>query len=414
MDDCRLKDVSNPAFDPFLADEEVFGTIVDPWPLMAEYRRNAPVSVGSYAEAFGGLPDPAAQGRPQYTLWTYETVRQVLDDPFTFSSAIVHKVSVEPAFGRILIVMEPTEHLRWRPFLQKTFSAAAVTTWADKVIVPVVDDLIDSFAGDGSAELVSQFTRRFPFEIVYRLLGLPQGDVELFQKLAVTQTFAITPFVREATEAGESLAAYFRCLVEQRRRRPGSDLISQLILTQLGNESLDDEVLIAFLRHILNAAADTSYRTTGCLLVALLSDTQLLSEVRDEPNLIPLAIEEVLRWEGPVASNFRTLTRDCTLAGVPMPSGAVIYVAQGSANRDEAYFEHAERFDLRRSRRVRHLGFGSGPHTCVGMHLARVQIRAAVSALLARLPALRLDPNAAPPVIKGFNFRAPPRLCAVF
>jgi cytochrome P450 len=181
-------------------------------------------------------------------------------------------------------------------------------------------------------------------------------------------------------EAGESLAVYFRCLVEQRRKHLGSDLISQLILTQIGDESLDDEVLIAFLRHILNAAADTSYRTTGCLLVALFSDAELLSEVRNEPNLIPLAIEEVLRWEGPVASNFRTLTRDHTLAGVSMRAGSVIYVAQGSANRDEAQFEHPERFDLRRNRGVRHLGFGSGPHTCVGMHLARVQIRVAVRA----------------------------------
>lgn len=414
MRECRLRDVSNTAFDPFLADELVFGAIENPWPIMAEHRRSTPISTGSYSSAFGAPDDPAAAGRPQYTAWTYDAIRQVLDDPETFSSAIIHKHGVEKAFGRILIVMEPPEHARWRPFLQSAFSPAAVKGWTARVVRPVVDELIDAFAPDGSAELVSQFTRRFPFEIVYRLLDLPEGDIALFQKLAVTQTFAITPFVKEATEAGEHLAEYFGCLVEQRRARPGSDLISKLIQTELDGEFLDNEVLIAFLRHILNAAADTSYRTTGCLLVALLADPKTLGEVRGDRNLLSLAIEEALRWEGPVASNFRTVTRDCTIASVPIEAGAVIYVAQGSGNRDETYFADPDRFDIYRPRAVRHLGFGSGPHTCVGMQLARVQIREAVGALLSRLPSLRLDPEAAPPVIKGFHFRAPPQLRVVF
>jgi cytochrome P450 len=310
--------------------------------------------------------------------------------------------------------MEPAEHARWRRFLQSAFSAGAVKGWTDRLIRPLVHELIDAFAGDGAAELVEQFTRRFPFEIVYRLLDLPPGDVALFQKLAVTQTFAITPHVAEALEAGEHLADYFRCLVEQRRARPGPDLISQLIFTEIDGEFLEEDVLIAFLRHILNASADTSYRTTGCLLVALLSDRQALAEVKADRNLLALAIEEALRWEGPVASNFRTLTRDCTLEGVALEAGSVIYVAQGSGNRDEKYFADPDRFDLHRPREVRHLGFGAGPHACVGMQLARVQIREAVGALLARLPELRLDPQSPPPVIRGFNFRAPPQLRVTF
>ena len=414
MTRCPLHDISNTAFSPFMADEEVFGAIENPWPIMAEFRRTTPVSTGSYSAAFGAPSDPAAAGRPQYTAWTYDTVREVLDDPVLFSSTIIHKLGVEKAFGRILIVMDPPEHGQARRFLQQAFSPGSVRQWNDSVIRPVIHELIDAFADRGSAELVSEFTRRFPFDIVCRLLDLPPDDVELFQKLAVTQTFAITPYVKEAMEAGGNLAEYFRCLVDQRRRKPGTDLISQLIATEIDGEVLGEDVLIAFLRHILNAGADTSFRTTGCLLVALLSDPAALAELRADRNLISVAIEEALRWEGPVASNFRTLTRDHILGGVPLEAGSVIYVAQGSANRDEAYFNDPDRFDLHRPRNVRHFGFGGGPHICVGMHLARLQIREAIAALLDRLPQLRLDPAFPPPVIKGFHFRAPPELRVIF
>jgi len=414
MTRCPLHDISNTAFSPFMADEEVFGAIENPWPIMAEFRRTTPVSTGSYSAAFGAPSDPAAAGRPQYTAWTYDTVREVLDDPVLFSSTIIHKLGVEKAFGRILIVMDPPEHGQARRFLQQAFSPGSVRQWNDSVIRPVIHELIDAFADRGAAELVSEFARRFPFDIVCRLLDLPPEDVELFQKLAVTQTFAITPYVEEAMEAGGNLAEYFRCLVDQRRRKPGTDLISQLIATEIDGEVLGEDVLIAFLRHILNAGADTSFRTTGCLLVALLSDPAALAELRADRNLISVAIEEALRWEGPVASNFRTLTRDHILGGVPLEAGSVIYVAQGSANRDEAYFTDPDRFDLHRPRNVRHFGFGGGPHICVGMHLARLQIREAIAALLDRLPQLRLDPAFPPPVIKGFHFRAPPELRVIF
>ena len=414
METCTLHDIANTAFSPFMADEEVFGAIENPWPIMAEHRRSAPVSQGSYTATFGAPSDPAAAGRPQVTAWTYDTVREVLDDPVLFSSSIIHKIGVEKAFGRILIVMDPPEHGLARRFLTQAFSPGAVRKWNDKVIRPAVNTLIDRFADAGSAELVAQFTRRFPFDIVCRLLDLPPQDVPLFEKLAVTQTFAITPYVAEAMEAGGNLADYFRCLVAQRRRKPGSDLISLLIAARSEGEALDEEVLIAFLRHILNAGADTSFRTTGCMLVALLSDPALLAEVRADRNLISLAIEETLRWEGPVASNFRTLTRDHTLGGVALKAGTVVYVAQGSANRDEAYFADPDRFDLHRPRNVRHFGFGAGPHICVGMHLARLQIREAVNALLTRLPELRLDPEYSPPVIRGFHFRAPVELRVTF
>jgi cytochrome P450 len=410
----QLHDISNQKFNPFFAEEIAFGTIVDPWPIMAQQRRAAAVSAGAYGDLFGAPADPAVGNRPVFTAWTYGAVREVLGTPDLFSSAVIHKIGVEKAFGRILVVMDPPEHTRYRLFLQKAFSPRVVKEWSDWLIRPVIDELIDNFEEAGSAELVSQFTRRFPFEIVFRLLNLPKSDIDLFHKLAVTQTFVTTPYVNEAREAGERLAQYLHELVRERRALPGEDLISQLVKTEYDGASLTDEILVAFMRHILNASADTSFRTTGCLLVALLRDPDLLTALRVDPSRVPPAIEEALRWEGPVLANFRTLTRDHEMAGLAMPSGSVVYVAQGSANHDERQFEDPERFNPARPNLGRHLGFGSGPHVCVGMHLARLQIREAVTRLLERLPGLRVDPAYPPPFIRGFLFRNPPELRVLF
>jgi cytochrome P450 len=230
----------------------------------------------------------------------------------------------------------------------------------------------------------------------------------------VSQTFAIASFVEDAQEAGENLADYFRCLIAERRKAPGDDMVSQLIATEVDGETLDEEILVAFLRHILNASGDTTYRTTGSMLTALLSDPALLATIRQDRELIPLAIEETLRWEGPVVANFRYLTREIEMAGVKMEAGSVVHAVHGSANRDETHFPDPDKFDIYRSRKYRHFAFGGGPHLCVGMHLARLQIREAVSALIDRLPNLRLDPDLPPPTIRGFHFRTPDALNVLF
>jgi cytochrome P450 len=406
----RLRDLADQSFNPFMDEGLAFGETEDPWPLMADQRASTPVAKGEYRTFFGGGQDPALAHLPHYTAWTYAAADAIFSDPALYSSAIAHKINVEPAFGRILVVMDPPEHTRYRRFLQAVFSPRRVREWTDGVIRPLVHALIDGFAANSEAELVARFTQRYPFDAVYRLLDLPADDLALFHKLAVTQTFAITPYAAQAREAGGHLADYFQGLIDARRQSPGDDLISQLVLTEVDGERLEDEIVVSFLRHILNASADTSYRTTGSLLVALLRDPALLAEITADRALVPLAIEEALRWEGPVLNNFRTATRDHVLGGVAIEAGAVVHVIQGSANRDETCFEHPDRFDIRRSRRTSHLGFGGGPHQCVGMSLARAQIREAVNALLDRLPGLHADPAALPPTIRGYMFRKPPEL----
>src|SRR5260221_2386886 len=167
-------------------------------------------------------------------------------------------------------------------------------------------------------------------------------------------------------------------------------------------------------RQLLNAGGDTTYRMTGTLLAALLQNPDQLQAVRDDRELIPQAIEEALRWDGPITDTFRLTTRDTELAGVPIPAGTVVDIVYGSANRDPAYYPNPDKFDIFRKPAHRHFGVGGGPHVCIGQHLARLEIKRALNVIFDRLPNLRLDPNMPLPEIRGFRLRTAAHLHVVF
>ena len=178
-----------------------------------------------------------------------------------------------------------------------------------------------------------------------------------------------------------------------RRADPGEDLISLLATTEVEGEYLPEDVLISFLRQLMNAAGDTTYRGTSVLLTALLTEPERLEAVRADRSLIPLAIEEALRWDGPVAVQLRMAKRDLVIDGVNVPAGSLIDVVAGAANRDPALYTDPDRFDMHRPKRP-HFAFARGPHICVGQHLARVEMTRALNAVCDRLHNLRLDPDA--------------------
>jgi cytochrome P450 len=165
--------------------------------------------------------------------------------------------------------------------------------------------------------------------------------------------------------------------------------------------------VISFLRQLVNAGGDTTYRGTSILLTGLLRNPDQLEAVRQDRNLIPQAIEEALRWDGPVLVQTRMTTEDVTLGGVDIPAGSVLDVVAGAANRDPAKFAEPDRFDIFRPRGSRHFSFAGGPHICIGQHLARVEMTRALHAILDRLPNLRLDPEKSPPEIRGCMMRVP-------
>jgi cytochrome P450 len=209
--------------------------------------------------------------------------------------------------------------------------------------------------------------------------------------------------------AADALREYFANIVAERRRQPGNDLISELLETEYDGVRLSDDDVFAFLRLLLPAGVETTYRALGNLLFALLAHPDQLQEVVETPELRNAAIEEALRWQTPLVVIPRRTTRAVRLGGVSIPRDSVLNVFLGSANRDERRYENPDDFDIHRVP-TPHISFGTGPHMCLGMHLARLEMRVALDATLSRLERLRFDRDAPIPHIVGIVLRSPDAL----
>lgn len=406
----RIQDFDDLAYDPFDSDEKNFGTTIDPYPAIAQWREQAPVLEGDYRPRMGlnSALYPAAR---VFTVVGTQEILAALTDTERFSNA-GYKFNLGITFGAGSIsTMDNPEHGRWRKIFQKIFLPQYVRVSGDTIVDPVVGGLMNQFTASGHADLIQQFTLRYPFEVIYRQLDLPAADVGTFQRLALGQTDYMNS--DKAVEAGRKLGEYFIGLVEARRREPGDDLVSLLALTEVNGEHLPEIVLISFLRQLMNAAGDTTYRGTSILLTALLEHPEQLEAVRHDRALIPQAIEEALRWDGPVAVQLRMAKVDMILGGVDIPAGSLLDVVASAANRDPAIYADPDKFDIFRERKP-HFSFSRGPHICVGQHLARVEMTRALNAALDRLPNLRFDPDRPRPEIRGSMMRAPRHLFVRF
>jgi len=202
-------------------------------------------------------------------------------------------------------------------------------------------------------------------------------------------------------------------MIDQRRADPGDDVVSMIATTTVDGEHLPDEVAISFLRQLINAGGDTTFRTTTALLTGLLTNPDQLDAVRADRTLVPQAVEEALRWDGPVLSSSRMTTTDTVLDGVPLPADAYLDLMYGAANHDPAEFDSPEQFDIFRPRH-RHFGFAFGVHNCLGQLLARLEMTRALDAILDSFPDVRLDPDYPPPHMRGAMMRTPRELHVVF
>jgi cytochrome P450 len=400
----RIEDFDDAGYDPFVSDDAAFGDHDDPYPRLAQWLAQSPVHRMDYRAAMGIAPDVTMTGLEHYLVLGYELVERIFLDPATYSNRMYAR-NLGISFGRSVSTMDAPEHPRFRKIFQKAFLPNVVKQWSEQLVDPVVRDLMDGFADRGRADLVQEFTHHYPFQIIYRQLGLPPEDVTTFHKLAIAQT-VVSYDVAHGTEASRKLGVYFRQLLQARRREPGEDLVSLLAAAEVDGEQLPEDILISFLRQLVNAGGDTTYRATSVLLTGLLTNPVQLAAVRQDRSLIPQAIEEALRWDGPVLIATRMPTVDVELAGVKIPAGACLSVASGSANHDPARFEHPDRFDIFRPKQ-RNFGFAFGPHVCIGQHLARVEMTRALNAILDRLPNLRLDPDTPPPRVRGTMMRVP-------
>jgi cytochrome P450 len=398
-----------PGYDPMRQFAELAGDVRDPYPMFAGIRAQTPVL---HVEV-GGSPgryrhdEQAVGARTIYTVTSHELARQVLTDNERFSSA-GYAATMGQVMGRTILEMDPPEHQRHRALVARAFRARVLDQWNDAIIGTTVRELIDAFAGDGHADLVPQLTFPFPVQVIARILGLPEADWPRFMRLS-TQLIAVMRNWEGAVAASQELRGYFAEIIADRRRHTRDDLVSQLVLAEVDGRRLSDDEIYPFLLLLLPAGAETTYRSSGNLLFGLLSDPGQLDMVRADRGLVPQAIEEALRWETPLLTVARLATEDVELGGVRIPAGSFVAVSLGAANRDPGRYADPDAFDVAREG-GQAISFGGGIHKCLGMHLARMEMRVLLNAVLDRLPELRLDPAAQDVHIHGLIFRSPPNL----
>jgi cytochrome P450 len=400
-------------YDPMRQFAELAGDVRDPYPMFAGIRADNPVMRIEYGSYPGGRSrlDPKAPRIPSlFTVTTYELAQQVLTDNVRFSST-GYATTIGQVMGRSIIQMDPPEHLRHRALVARAFRTRVLDQWST-VIGATVGELIDAFAEDGQADLIPQLTFPFPVRVIARILGLPEADWPRFLRLS-TQLIGIMRNWDRAVAASRELRGYFAEIIADRRRNTRDDLVSQLIEAEVDGRRLGDDEIYPFLLLLLPAGAETTYRSSSNLLFALLSDPGQLDAVRADRDLVPAAIEEALRWETPLLTVARTATQDVELGGVSIPEGGFVAVSLGSANRDPGRYPDPDAFDVFREDK-QHMSFGDGAHKCLGMHLARLEMRILLNAVLDRLPGLRLDPAAEDLHIHGLLFRSPPNLPVCF
>jgi cytochrome P450 len=397
-------------YDPMRQFSELAGDVRDPYPMFAGIRADTPVlqvHLGQGSGGGSGLDPKAPQVLSIFTVTSHELAQQVLTDNERFSSAGYGR-SIGQVMGRSIIQMDPPEHLRHRALVARAFRARALDQWSDAIIGATISELIDAFALEGHADLVPQLTFPFPVRVIARVLGLPEADWPRFLRLS-TELIAVMRNWDGAVAAGQELRGYFGEIIADRRRHSRDDLVSQLIEAEVDGHRLSDDEIYPFLLLLLPAGAETTYRSSSNLLFGLLSQPDLLDAVRADRDLVPQAIEEALRWETPALTVARTATQDVSLGGVHIPDGSLVAVSLGAANRDPGRYALPDVFDVFREDK-QHLSFGDGVHKCLGMHLARLEMRILLTAVLDRLPGLRLDPAADDPHIHGLLFRSPPNL----
>lgn len=401
--------MDGPKDDPFLSFSQAagIGRIRDPYPVLAQLRERGPVYDGPLDDVFGPVQFPIAVADPgarQFTVLSYDLAFEVFTNNATYSSKI-YANTFGRTVGRSILEMDEPEHRTYRGLVQQAFSAKAMERWEREIVGPIVNQLIDRFPQRGPVDLVQHLALLLPIRVIAAMLGLPEADLPDFHRRAI-EVISITFDPEAGLRASMQLGEYFRPLIGQRREAPQDDVISALAQATLNGQRLTDEEVVTFLRVLLSGGAETTYRALSNLLFALLTHTDQFEAVRRDRSLVRAAIDESLRWEPPALTFGRVAVHDTQLGGKAIPAGSAIHICVGASNRDPERWVHPEKFDIFREVKP-HLAFAAGPHACLGMHLARTEMRVALDALLDRLPVMRLDPKAEDVHITGLSLRSP-------
>lgn len=380
----------------------------DPYGFFRHMRGTQPVWRGGIMDMSSAPPEFVPE--EEWTLFDYESVFAAFRDGDVFSSDL-HNRTIGLVFGPTILGMHGKQHHDHRSLISKAFRQSALTRWEPTVIDPICHQLVDEIKDDGEADLMEVITFEFPTRVTATLLGLPQEDLDLFRRLSL-DLISIQVDIEAGLLASVELGTYFQTQVDQRRESMTDDIIGDLVSAEIDGEKLTDEAIISFLRLLLPAGLETTYRSSSNLLYLLLTHPEQLAAVQQDRDLIAPAIEEALRFETPLVSVPRETTRDVEMHGITIPEGAQVNLCIGSANRDETRWPDGEVFDIHRERHA-HIAFAGGIHSCLGMHLARVETRAMLNSLFDRVSDLALVPGTAAGIV-GMPFRSPERLPVTF
>lgn len=385
---------------------------VDPYPFFSRMRESGPVheniphvELGWTGDVlFQGLPNP---DRRHFTAYDFETCSRVFKDDEVFQTWIA-PIPGEPELPNAAILyMNGRAHRDYRTLVQPSFVPARAMWWIENWTITLVDRLIDAILERGSADLNVDFCAAIPLLTITGSFGI-----------SVEEALEIRRAVTSDGQDTETLARVLLPLIAARRIEPGDDLISVLVQAELTDEdgvthALSDFEVLGFSLLLLAAGSGTTWKQMGITLWALLTHPDVLEAVRADRSLMRNVVEESLRWmpTDPVFARFAVV--DTELGGVSIPAGSVVHICLAAANRDPARWDAPDEFDPFRELKP-HLGFGHGPHTCLGMHVARAEITHGINGLLDRLPGLRLDPSATAPRVIGLYERGMDALPVIF
>ncbi len=352
----------------------------DPYPLWDKMRGASPVV---HTNRFQGCYMPT----------TYEAVRQISHDTEHFSSRRVIVRDERPEVQKNAappITSDPPEHKPAKQLLLPPFTPDAMKRLEPRVRA-ICNELIDQFISDGQCDAATRYTKHIPVRTICYMLGIPESDSDLFIKwihqileLSIKDESMLVQAVQEMT-------AYFSEHIEARRKRPGDDLISYLLNARDKNgQPLEDSHVMGTVRLTLIAGIDTTWSAIGASLWHLAKTASDRKRLLAEPQLMPTAVEELLRAYAPVTMA-REVVKETTIEGCPVKPGNMVLLSFPAANRDPAAFPDADKVVLDR-RENRHAAFGLGVHRCVGSNLARMEITVALEEWLKRIPEFRLDP----------------------
>ncbi|MCW3466353.1 cytochrome P450 family protein [Chitinophaga nivalis] len=290
-----------------------------------------------------------------------------------------------------MLMMDPPDHTRIRTLVHKAFTPRHTEQLRPRV-QQIADELIDKIIDKGSMDLIDDFAFPLPLTVIAELLGIPIEHHEMFRKWSnlLTDGYTTAENLPQVQEATHGFIHYLQQIFTERRANPGNDLISALVAVEETGDRLSEQELLSMVFLLFLAGHETTVNLIGNGMLALLQHPAQLQLLREKPELIESAVEEMLRYDASVAtSTVRFAMEDIAIGGVVIPRGEEIMLMTGAANHDEKKFDQPGVFDITRTDN-RHISFGHGIHFCLGAPLARLEGAVAVSTLLRRLPDIKL------------------------